>query len=290
MSHRDLAATIRRIEIRSKRVVNTTLAGRYHSVFKGQGVNFAEVREYAPGDDVRQIDWNVTARAKVPHIKLFHEDRELSVIIAADISASGEFGSQAQLRREVIAEITAILGLSAAYNNDRVGAVLFSDQIESFVPVRKGRGHVLRLIRDVLAVQPRQTGTSISAALRFVLQVQRRAGIVFLISDFIDAGYERMLQLAAMQHDVVPIVVRDPLEQALPDMGLVEVVDPESGRTIVLDTGRPATRAAYAAQAKARDQRLIHFCRQLNISPIFIRLGDSYVDPLVRYFNARDRR
>ncbi len=290
MKMSDLAATIRRIEIRSKRVVNTALAGRYHSVFKGQGVNFAEVREYAPGDDVRQIDWNVTARAKSPHIKLFHEERELSVVIAADISASGEFGTQAQLRREVVAEIAAILGLAAAQNNDRVGAVLFSDQVESFIPVRKGRGHVLRLIRDLLAVTPARPGTSIEAGLRFVLNVQRRSGIVFLISDFIDSGYERMLQLAAMQHDVVPIVLRDPLEQVLPDVGLVKMIDPETGQYVVLDSGRSDVRAAYAARAEARDQRLIRFCRQLNISPILIRLGDSYVDPLVRYFNARGNR
>jgi uncharacterized protein (DUF58 family) len=285
-----LLSAIRRIEIRTKRIVDSTLAGEYHSVFKGQGLNFAEVREYVMGDDVRQIDWNVTARVGKPHIKVFNEERELTVIVAADLSASGQFGSGSQTKREVIAEIAAVLGLAAMQNNDRVGAVLFSDQVESFIPVKKGRSHVLRMIRDVLALTPRHKGTSISEALRFVLKVQRRSAIVFLISDFIDDGFEKTLGLAAAQHDVVPIVIRDPRENNLPNVGIVTLTDPETGQQIYLDSGNAKVRAHFLARATARDQRLTRLFHKLNTSPIYIHLGHSYVDPLVRYFKTRGSR
>jgi uncharacterized protein (DUF58 family) len=283
----DLLAAIRRIEIRSNRVVDSMLAGEYHSAFKGQGLNFAEVREYAVGDDIRQIDWNVTARAGKPHVKVFNEERELTVVIAADLSGSGEFGSIDQTKREVVAEITAVLGLAAMKNNDRLGAVLFTNEIESYIPVKKGRGHVLRMIRDVLALRPKSKGTSIDAVLRFILKTQKRSVIVFLISDFLDTGYEKALGLAAAAHDVVPIVIRDPNERAFPSSGLVRMVDPETGESGVINTSDPRVQRQYASRMAAHDQALQRLFQRLGMLPIQVELGQSYINSLVRFFAAR---
>jgi uncharacterized protein (DUF58 family) len=283
----ELMAAIRRIEIRSNRVVDSMVAGEYHSAFKGQGLNFAEVREYAVGDDVRQIDWNVTARSGKPHIKLFNEERELTVVIAADLSGSGDFGSVDQTKREMIAEITAVLGLAAMKNNDRVGAVLFTDQVETHIPVKKGRSHVLRLIRDVLAVTPKSKGTSLDMALRFISKTQRRSAIVFLISDFLDSGFEKALGLASVAHDVVPIVIRDPKEAALPNAGWLRLIDPETRQTVILNSGNAKVRQAYAENVAAKDQQLLRLFHRLNLLPIQVQVGQPYINPLVRFFAAR---
>jgi len=283
----DLLAAIRRIEIRSNRVVDSMLAGEYHSAFKGQGLNSAEVREYAIGDDVRQIDWNVTARVGKPHVKLFNEERELTVVIAADLSGSGDFGSVDQTKREMIAEITAVLGLAAMKNNDRIGAVLFTDQVETYIPVKKGRGHVLRLIRDVLAVSPQSKKTSLDTALRFISKTQRRSAIVFLISDFLDQGYDKSLALAAAAHDVVPIMIRDAKERALPDAGWLRLIDPETNDMVVLNSGNPKIQREYAKRAADRDHQLQKLFQRLNLIPIQVQVGESYITPLVRFFSAR---
>lgn len=289
MIHPDLLAAIRRIEIRSNRVVDSMVAGNYHSAFKGQGLNFAEVREYAVGDDVRQIDWNVTARVGKPHIKVFNEERELTVLIVADVSASGQFGSAVATKREVIAEIAAVLGLAAMKNNDRMGAILFSDHVETFIPIKKGRGHVLRMIRDVLAMTPASKGTSIDAALRFLLKTQKRSAIVFLISDFIDDGYEKALTLASVAHDVVPIVIQDPKESTLPALGLIQFQDPETGQTAVINSANERIRRRFEVQVAADTQLRQRLFQKLGIVPIQIQVGQSYVSPLVRFFAARGR-
>ncbi|NDC82248.1 DUF58 domain-containing protein [bacterium] len=285
----EIVAAIRRIEIRASRVVNSMVAGEYHSAFKGQGLNFAEVREYAIGDDVRQIDWNVTAKAGKPHIKLFNEERELTVVILADLSGSGQFGSTTFTKREVIAELTAILGLSALSNNDRVGALLFTDEIEALIPVKKGRSHVLRLVRDVLAIEPRSRRTSIDTVLRYLLRFQRRSAIVFLISDFIDSGYENALALASAQYDVVPIVVQDPGEARIPESGLIQGVDPETGQTVIINTSDSTVRNEIISRRNARHIQLTKLFQKYNLIPINVEVGKSYVDSLVRFFTARGR-
>jgi len=285
----EIVAAIRRIEIRASRVVNSMVAGEYHSAFKGQGLNFAEVREYAIGDDVRQIDWNVTAKAGKPHIKLFNEERELTVVILADLSGSGQFGTTTFTKREVIAELTAILGLSALSNNDRVGALLFTDEIEALIPVKKGRSHVLRLVRDVLAIEPRSRRTSIDTVLRYLLRFQRRSAIVFLISDFIDSGYENALALASAQYDVVPIVVQDPGEARIPESGLIQGVDPETGQTVIINTSDSTVRNEIISRRNARHIQLTKLFQKYNLIPINVEVGKSYVDSLVRFFTARGR-
>lgn len=290
MIPKELLKKIRRIEIRTSHLVNDALAGRYHSAFKGRGMEFEEVRPYQVGDDIRNIDWNVTARYGEPFIKVFREERELTVLLVVDLSRSHEFGSRDQFKRELVAELGATLAFSAIKNNDKIGLVCFTDRVEKFVPPRKGSGHVLRVIRELLAFQPVGRGTDIAAALDHVNRIQRRRSVLFLISDFQDAGYERSIRIAKRRHDVILVNVLDRREQSLPKAGLIELADNETGRRIIVDTSNARWRKAYEQlvdrELEARDRRL----RQLNLDCIRVRTGESFVEPLIRFFRTREAR
>src|SRR3990172_2566208 len=232
----EILKKVRRIEIRTNRLVNESLAGEYHSVFKGRGIEFSEVREYSPGDDIRTIDWNVTARLDHPFIKVFEEERELTVMLLIDLSGSQFFRSQGQLKGDVGVELSAILVFSAMKNNDRVGAILFSDQIEKFIPPRKGRSHALRIVRELISFEPQRPATSIKTALEYLNQVQKKRSIVFVISDFMDQGYEAALRIAGKRHDLIGITLLDPRENELPKVGLITFRDAETGQQRWVDT------------------------------------------------------
>ena len=292
----DLLRKIRRIEITTRRAVQDTLAGGYHSVFKGRGMAFSEVRPYQPGDEVRSIDWNVTARMGDPYIKVFSEERELTALIVVDRSASQDAGTSSQSKAEVAAEIAGLLVFSALQNGDRAGLMLFTDHIERYVPPRRGSKHGLRLITEVLAFQPKGRGTDLATALKHLTRVQRKKAVVFVVSDFlpgIDGEVERALAIAARRHDLVPVVVSDPLEEELPQealSGLWPVVDSETGQTLLLDLSDTRTREAYqerAAQARDRREKLF---RKLALDAVNVRPGDDYVAPLAALFRARARR
>lgn len=290
MIPREILKKIRQIELRTNRLVSETLAGQYHSVFKGQGMNFDEVREYQPGDDVRAIDWNVTARMNHPFIKKFVEERELTVALVVDASGSRDFGSVNRMKGEMAAEVSALLAFSAIKNNDRVGLLQFSDGIEKFVPARKGRKHVLRVIRELLYAAPESRGTDIAGALDYAMKVFSRRSVMFLISDFLSEGYERAVRRAAKRHDLVAIVTGDPREETLPSLGLLEVADAETGETLVIDTSDPRLRKEFSARAAARRENRKRFFRSSGIDFIELTTEKPYDVPLVRFFEARARR
>ncbi len=290
MIPKELLKKIRRIEIRTSHLVNDALAGQYHSAFKGRGMEFEEVRPYQVGDDVRTIDWNVTARYGEPFVKIFREERELTVLLVVDLSRSQEFGSREQFKRELVAEIGATLAFSAIKNNDKIGLVCFTDRVEKFVPPRKGSGHVLRVIRELLAFAPQGRGTNIAAALEHVNRIQRTRSVLFLISDFQDSGYDRSVRIAKRRHDVIVVDVIDRRERSLPRMGLVELADNETGRRIIVDTSSRRWRRSYEQlierELEGRDRRL----RQLKLDCIRVHTGESFVEPLVRFFRTRKAR
>ncbi len=287
---RDMLARIRRIEIRARRLVANVFFGEYHSVFKGRGIEFSEVRQYQPGDDVRLIDWNVTARMGVPYVKQYIEERELTVLIAVDVSASSSFTSTAVTKRELAAEVAATLAFAAVSNSDRVGLLTFSDRVEQFVPPGKSRRHVLRIIRELLYHDPQGRGTDLSAALTYLARVARRRAIVFLISDFFDQGYEQPLRAASLRHEVVALTLSDPREDSLPDVGLLELEDAETGARALLDTADSRVRDAYAARARAAAARRSRTLAAIGVDEIPLRTDGSYVEPLLRAFRARERR
>jgi uncharacterized protein (DUF58 family) len=290
MLDRDTLRRIRRLELTTRKAVSDALAGQYHSVFKGRGMAFSEVRPYQPGDEVRAIDWNVTARAGEPFVKVFTEERELTVLLLVDVSASGDYGSKERSKAEAAAELCAQVAFSAIENGDRVGLVLFSNRLEKVVPPRKGRKHVLRLIADVLTHRPEGRGTDLTLGLSTLLELQRRTAVVFLLSDFLADGYERALRIAARRHDVVPVAISDPAELRLPDSGLVELEDPETGERLVLDSSDPKVRAdfeAWADGARASRERLF---RRLRLDALELRAGDDNTTALRRFFHARAQR
>ncbi len=286
----EMIRKIRRIEITTSRVVQDAVAGRYLSAFKGRGMEFEEVRPYEVGDDIRTIDWNVSARAGSPHVKLFREERELTVMLLVDLSRSLGFGSRAQLKRELVAEVSATLAFSATRNNDKIGLLLFSDRIERHVPPRKGRRHVLRIIRDLLTHTPSGRGTSLASALEELNRVQKRRAVVFVVSDFLDDGWERQLAVARSRHDVIPVRIDDPLERALPNVGLLEVEDLESGEVVTIDTASARVRAAYERESTARRLRFEHAMRRVRIEPITLTTGDDPIEPITAYFRKREAR
>jgi uncharacterized protein (DUF58 family) len=289
----DLIRRIRRIEITTRRAVLNTLAGGYHSVFKGRGMAFSEVRPYQPGDEIRAIDWNVTARMGDPFVKVFAEERELTALVAVDRSASQEAGFSAQAKAEVAAEIAGLLVFSALENGDRAGLVLFTDRIERYVPPRRGRKHGLRLITETLAFRPQGRGTNLAGALGHITQAQRRRAVVFVVSDFLAGDYEQALAVAARRHDVVPVVVSDPVEEALPPAGLSglwPLVDAETGETALVDLSDRKARAAYARAAAAAREKRDRLFRKLSLDAVRVRPGDDYVAPLSALFRARARR
>ena len=290
MLPREVVQQIRRLQLRARRAVEDLLGGEYHSVFKGMGMAFEEVREYQPGDDIRTIDWNVTARMGHPFIKRYIEERELTVMLVVDCSGSQQFGTQLQQKREVAAEIAALLAFCAISNNDKVGLIAFTDQVERFVPPRKGTRHALRLIRDVLFFQPQGRGTSIKQGLDYLNRVQHRRAIVFLMSDFLDKGYERAFHRTGRRHDLTAVRIADPREQELPPVGLVELEDAETGRRLLLDTSRPEVRTAYAQAGKQRRDSLRQLARSSRIDLIEVSTDGGHLDALVRFFQLREHR
>jgi uncharacterized protein (DUF58 family) len=286
----EILRKVRRIEIRTNRLVNESLAGEYHSVFKGRGMEFAEVREYQFGDDVRTIDWNVTSRMGHPYVKRYVEERELTVILLVDFSASGEFGTRRQFKREIEAEICALLAFSAIKNNDRVGLIAFTDRIEKFLPARKGKDHVLRVIREVLYFRPRGRATDIGQALQHLYRTVTKKSVVFLVSDFLGDGYEQPLRVAARKHDLIAITVTDPREEDLPPVGLLDLEDAETGERVVVDTSDGRTRQEFRRwAAKRRGEREALF-RSVGVDALELHTDRPYDVALVRFFHRRARR
>ena len=290
MIPRETLRKIRRIEIRTRRSVHDVFAGRYHSVFKGRGMEFQEVREYVPGDDIRSIDWNVTARTGAPHVKKFTEERELTVMLLVDISASNRFGSTPQLKRDLAAEVAAVLAFSAIANHDRVGLILFSDRVEKHVPPAKGATHVLRVVSEILNAQPSSPRTDLEPALRYLNQVVRRRSVAFLISDFIAPSCEHLLRVTARRHDLVSLVIGDKRESALPAVGLVDFEDAETGQRVVVDTSHAPTRRALLARQTERRQALLWQLARARSDAIELHAGEPYDRELVRFFRTREKR
>jgi uncharacterized protein (DUF58 family) len=287
---KELMKQVGRIRVVTKRLVDEHLSGEYHSVFKGQGIEFDEVREYAPGDDIRSIDWNVTARMGHPYVKRFSEERELTVVFVVDISGSQCFGSGHRSKAEVAAEITCLLALSAIQNADKVGLVLFSDRIDKSIPPRKGRTAAMRLVREVLAAEETRHGTDIAAALRFLNNVQKRRAVVFLISDFMDEGYEPQLRITARKHDVICCPIHDPREIELPNVGLVEVEDPETHQLMLLDTASAALRRRFREQAEYSTRLTNEMFRRLKVDNIHLSTDRPFVDEVRKLFRRRQLR
>ena len=290
MLPREVLRQIRRLQLRARRAVEDLLGGEYHSVFKGTGIAFEEVREYQPGDDIRAIDWNVTARTGHPFVKRYIEERELTVVLAVDCSGSQQFGTRAQQKREVAAELAAVLAFSAVSNNDRVGLLQFTDRVERYVPPAKGTRHVLRLIRDVLFNEPEHRGTSLRAGLDYLNRVLHRRTIVFLLSDFLDQGYEKAFKRTGRRHDLVAVRVGDPREEELPPVGLLELEDAESGARLLLDTSSRAVREAYRAAAAERREALRRLAHAAHTDLVEVSTDGSHLDALVRFFRLRERR
>ena len=290
MIPKEILRKIRRIEIRTTRLVNDLFGGEYESVFKGQGIEFAGVREYVPGDDIRTIDWNVTARSQHTYIKKFVEERELTVLFVVDMSGSQYFGSGERLKSEVAAEITALLAFSAVRNNDKTGLLIVTDEVEKYVPVKKGRMHVLRVIREILYYQPKKKKTRLSAGLEYLNRILTRTAVIFLISDFMDQGYEKPLKILSRRHDVIAIHLRDRREQELPPVGLVEFQDQETGERVLLDASQPRLRKEFGKAAAKREEELDRLFKSLRIDKVDIAAEASYIEPLMRFFKIRERR
>ncbi len=285
----ELFKKARKIEIASRRLVDTQLAGQYHAVFKGRGLVFSDVRPYYAGDDVRTIDWNITARMNAPHVKQFVEERDRTVNLVIDMSASGYFGSHGATKRDIAAELAAVVAFSAIKNNDRVGLYIITDKVEKFVPPKKGRKHVLRVIGEILAFQPTSRGTDLAKGLDFLCKVAKRRSVVFFVSDFLSTGWERAMRIASQRHEIVPVVVGDPMEQTLPDVGLLLLEDLETGAIVEVDTSKRARRdfEAQVQQARAaRDQSL----RKLALDTVEVSTDQPYVEALVAFFRARAKR
>jgi uncharacterized protein (DUF58 family) len=290
MISKELAKKVRYIQIMTNKAVNDVLAGEYHSVFKGQGMEFDEVREYQPGDEIRTIDWNVTARTGHPYVKRFREERELTLLFLVDLSASGRFGSVKNMKNEVATELCALLAFSAIKNNDKVGLVVFTEEVELFIPPAKGTTHVLRLISELLSFEPKKKGTRIRAGLDFAARILNRRSIVFLISDFFDKDYDRTLRILSRRHDLIALSVNDPREYELPDVGLLDLQDAETGATVTIDTGSAAVRKQYAAAGRARAESLRESLRSMDIDLIEVGTSHDYLLDLIRFFKRRERQ
>lgn len=290
MLNRDLLKKVKKIELSTRHLVNEVFGGEYHSVFKGRGMEFAEVREYTPGDDIRTIDWNVSARTGVPFVKLFEEERELTVMILVDASASGAFGTRVQMKRALAAELSAVLAFSAVKNNDKVGLIIFTDRVEKYIPPRKGRSHVLRVIREVLDHEPQHQGTSINTALEFMSRVIRKRSVTFMISDFLDTDYERSIKQASRKHDMLSFHLQDPWEIQLPDLGLIQLHDGETGETSLVNTGNASLRKTYEVRSRERFEKLQTFFKTNGLDYLPIRTDIPYVDSLINFFRKRAAR
>lgn len=290
MLNRELLKKVKKIELSTRHLVNEVFGGEYHSVFKGRGMEFAEVREYMPGDEIRTIDWNVSARTGTPFVKLFEEERELTVMLMIDASASGAFGTRGQMKRTLAAELSAVLAFSAVKNNDKVGLLIFTDEVEKFVPPRKGRSHVLRVIREVLDYEPQHAGTNIGQALEYMNRVLRKRSVVFMISDFMDENYEKPIRQASRRHDMLSFHLHDPWEIKLPNVGLIQVHDSETGKTALVNTANSKFRTAYEEKSKIRFEELQVFFKTNGLDYLSIPTDKPYVDVLINFFKRRAMR
>ncbi|MBN2054016.1 DUF58 domain-containing protein [bacterium] len=290
MIDKELLKKIRRIEIYTNRMVNDVLGGKYHSVFKGRGMEFDEVREYLPGDDIRSIDWNVTARMGHPFIKKYVEERQLTVMLLADASSSGLFGTHRQLKGEILAEICALLAFSAIKNHDRVGLILFTDKVEKYLPPQQGSEHVLRVIRELLYFQPKATRTDVNQALDYLNQVQSRKSVAFLVSDFLAGDFERSLRITSRRHDLIAISVTDPREISMPAVGLLELEDAETGEVVIIDTYDTAVRDAFTGRSAAFRKERDDLFKTSGVDHVEIVTDRGYVKPLVMFFKERAGR
>ena len=290
MIPKEILKKVKRIEITTRGMVNDVFSGEYHSVFKGRGMEFSEVREYQIGDDIRTIDWNVTARMGHPFVKIFEEERELTVMLLVDVSSSGNFGTYERMKGEIAIEICALLAFSAIKNNDKVGLIIFTDKIEKFIPPKKGKSHVLRVLRELLYHEPQGTQTDIAEALEYLNRVTKRRSVVFLVSDFINTGYEKALQIANRRHDMVAITVTDPREVELPDVGFIELEDAETGEVVLLDTSYSEVRSVYAKQSSQDILTRNKLFKSINVDHIDIQTDKDYIEPLIRFFRMRAKR
>jgi len=287
---RELLRKVRRIQVRTDRLVNDVIVGEYRSVFKGRGMEFDEVREYVPGDDVRTIDWNVTARTNSAHVKRYVEEREMTAVLLVDMSLSGRFGSTDRLKIDLATEISAVLAFSAIKNNDKIGLLLFTDRVEMYIPAKKGKRHVLRVIRELLNFRPVAGGTHLAGALEFLNKVLKRKAVVFLVSDFIDENFERDLALTRSRHDLIPVRISDPRESTLPDVGLIELEDAETGERVLVDTRRRRIRDAFAARGRGEQQSLEGLLRSMGMDTLEISTDRPYMKALLSFFRRRERR
>jgi uncharacterized protein (DUF58 family) len=290
MISQELIKKVRQIQIYTSRAVNASFAGQYESVFKGRGMQFEDVREYMPGDDIRTIDWNVTARTGKPYIKRFVEEREMTVVFAVDLSASGRFGTLDKTKNQLAAEFCAVLAFAAAKNNDKVGLLIFTDQIELFIPPKKGSSHILRLIRELLYFQTPKKQTNIPLALDYLAMVVRKRAVVFVVSDFIQADFKKSLSLLNKRHDCVAVSVSDPAELALPKAGIIEFTDAETGEIITIDTSNNGFRRQYEGTSAERFSQLKKLLRSINVDCIGISTGKPYINDLIQFFHKRHRR
>jgi len=289
--HRELLKKVRRIQISTKHAVNDVFAGQYHSVFKGRGMEFDEVREYIPGDDIRTIDWNVTARTGIPHIKKFVEEREMTVMLLVDVSASHLFGSKVQLKRDLAAEVAALLAFSAIRNNDRIGLILFAEEVEKYIPPKKGTRHVLRLIREMLSHRPTGKGTRVVPALDFLNHVSTRKNVAFLISDFLFSDdYERVFKITARRHDLISVIIKDRHEIAWPDVGVILWRDAETGKQVLVDTSCRQTRKALELEQARHAETLDEIHRKAGIDMIHLFTGEPYEKEFIKFFRQRTGR
>lgn len=290
MIPKEILKKVRQIEIRTGRLVNDVFAGQYESIFKGRGMEFHEVREYTPGDDIRSIDWNVTARTGNPYVKKFIEERELTVLLMADMSGSGYFSSRDKMKSEIMAEIGALLAFSAIKNSDRVGLLLFTDHVEKFIAPKKGRPHVLRVIRELLYYKPSGRKTSINSALEYLGKVLKKKAVVFLISDFMDSGYEKLLGILNKRHDIIGISISDPRETDIPDIGLLKFEDAETGDNVFLDTGDRFLREELMRRRTIFKENRKKAFRSMALDSVDISTDKSYIEPLMLFFKMRARR
>lgn len=287
---RELLRKVRRVQVRTDRLANDVIVGEYRSVFRGRGMEFEEVREYMRGDDVRTIDWNVTARMGTAHVKRYVEERELTAILLVDVSLSGRFGSTNQLKIDLATEISAVLAFSAIKNNDKIGLLIFTDDVEMYIPAKKGKRHVLRVIRELLNFRPIRGGTHVAGALEFLNRVLKRKAVVFLVSDFIDTEFERDLALTNSRHDLIPVRISDPRETSLPDVGLIELEDAETGERILVDTHRRKIRDAFANTGRSDQEALSGLLRSMGMDALDVSTDRDYMKDLLGFFRRRERR
>jgi len=290
METSEILKKVRKIEIKTRGLSHQVFSGHYHSAFKGKGMTFSEVREYQYGDDIRSIDWNVTARFNHPYVKIFDEERELTVMLVIDVSGSNEFGTRQQLKEDLMTEIAAVLAFSAIQNNDKVGVLFFSDRVEKFIPPKKGKSHILRIIRELIDFQPKSQQTNISEGLRFLSNAIKKKCIAFVISDFMDKDFEQALRIASRKHDIVAVRVYDQRETEIPNMGMVKVFNKESGKAMWIDTNDPGLRSNYSTHWHRHDQSLNQIFKRLGVDSATIPTGINYVKPLMNLFKLREAR